>query len=116
LHEIEARAVSNPLWYQLSINIEGQRATDRARLRALFDSGVRWAPKYLPLYRTMMRMLMPRWSGSYALVDKFVDDMTNRPEGRDEALYAQLYSTGVMTRSSGTISSSSTIPERSGQS
>jgi rhomboid protease GluP len=91
LHEIEARAVSNPLWYQLSINIEGQRATDRARLRALFDSGVRWAPRYLPLYRTMMRMLMPRWSGSYALVDKFVDDVTNKPEGRDEALYAQLY-------------------------
>lgn len=91
LHEIEARAVSNPLWYQLSINIEGQRAPDRAQLRSLFDSGVRWAPKYLPLYSSMMRVLMPRWSGSYALIDKFVDDMTNKSEDRDEALYAQLY-------------------------
>jgi hypothetical protein len=41
----------------------------------------------------MLRSLMPRWGGSVQQVDKFIEDVTNRPGApdRDLELYARLY-------------------------
>ena len=63
------------------------------KLRVIFDAGTVKFPTYIPLYREMLVSLMPRWSGSYDAVDRFIADVS-RKSGRgqiDPAMYARLY-------------------------
>src|SRR5262249_23336169 len=49
-------------------------------------------PDFSPLYRAMLRILMPRWGGSYEDIDQLIVSVTRLPEAeRDPALYARLY-------------------------
>lgn len=93
LEDMKTRANRNPAWYQYSIHVGLDQDHTREELRAIFDAGIKQAPGYLPLYRAMMRSLMPRWSGSVQKLDQFIEDVTNRPGSpdRDVQLYARLY-------------------------
>lgn len=94
LEEVAARAVDNPVWYALSLDVGLDQSKDTEKLRAIFDAGVQNAPHYSPLYRHMLRILMPRWSGSYEDVDKFINavyEKTAATHGYER--YTQLYST-----------------------
>jgi len=92
LAELTERASDNPLWYTLSLDVGLDQAKDRDTLRNIFDRGIEKAPDYLPLYRAMLRILMPRWGGSFDEVDRFIDQMQAR-NARDRGYerYAQLY-------------------------
>jgi hypothetical protein len=62
-------------------------------LREIFDEGWSRAADYRPLYRAMLRALMPRWGGSYEEVNRFIGDIqakTSRTRGYER--YAELYS------------------------
>jgi hypothetical protein len=93
LEDVRERASSNPVWYQLSLNVGADRSVDVEKLRAIFNAGAKKVPGYLPLYNAMLRVLMPRWFGSYEKVDRFIEEVTDRPghAERDVVLYAQLY-------------------------
>ena len=92
-------AAGNPLWYQLSINVGLDQGHDEGALQAIFTRGAAGFPNYWPLYRSMLRALMPRWGGSYLKVDNFIDDvcygLSDFPRGTDPKLdeerYAELY-------------------------
>jgi len=93
LDEVADRASNNPIWYTLSLDVGLDQSKDKAQLRAIFDQGFAKAPKYRPLYRRMLRILMPRWGGSYEDVDKFIKQIDAR-SAKDEEYerYAELYS------------------------
>jgi len=93
LEDMQQRAASNPVWYLLSLSVGLDRSLDVEKLRGIFDAGVKKAPAYMPLYRGMLRVLMPRWHGSYTKVDHFIEEVTDRPDSadRDVELYARLY-------------------------
>jgi rhomboid protease GluP len=93
LEEVAARTVKNPVWYALSLDVGLDQAKDREKLQAIFDSGVKNAPRYSPLYRRMLRILMPRWGGSYEDVDKFIGQIyAKTAPTRGFERYTQLYS------------------------
>ncbi len=93
LQDIASRAVHNPLWYSLSINVGLDQGHDAGQLRTLFDQGAREAPGYRPLYRAMLRALMPRWGGSYLDEDQFINAVDwDRVRVRGDEWYAELYS------------------------
>ena len=93
LDELKSRAAQDPTWYVYSIHVGLNLNRTKEQLRSIFDAGVKQAPGYAPLYGAMLRSLMPRWGGSIQQVDKFVEDVTNRPGApdRDLELYARLY-------------------------
>jgi hypothetical protein len=94
LDDLADRAAKNPLWYTLSLEVGLDQSKDREKLQALFDQGMATAPKYRPLYRRMLRILMPRWGGSYDDVDKFIDKIyAQSAKTRGYERYAELYST-----------------------
>jgi hypothetical protein len=90
---LKARAAQDPTWYVNSIHVGLSLNRTKQQLRGIFDAGVGQAPGYTPLYAAMLRSLMPRWGGSVQQVDKFIEDVTNRPGApdRDLELYARLY-------------------------
>jgi rhomboid protease GluP len=93
LAEIATRAADNPLWYTLSLNVGLDQSKDKAHLREIFDEGWSASVNYRPLYRAMLRALMPRWGGSYEEVNRFIGEIeakTSRTRGYE--LYAELYS------------------------
>jgi membrane associated rhomboid family serine protease len=93
LAEVADRAHSNPLWFSLSLRVGLDQAIDKAQLREIFDQGFANNPDYRPLYGQMLRILMPRWLGSYQEVDQFINFIyakTARGSGYEQ--YAELYS------------------------
>jgi membrane associated rhomboid family serine protease len=93
LDDLADRASDNPLWYTLSLEVGLDQTKDREKLQAIFDRGWAKAPNYRPLYRRMLRILMPRWGGSYDDVDKFVNQIyAQTASARGYERYAELYS------------------------
>jgi hypothetical protein len=94
LDDVADRASNNPLWYTLSLDVGLDQSKDREKLQAIFDQGMAKAPKYRPLYRRMLRILMPRWGGTYDDVDKFINQIyAQSANSRGYERYAELYST-----------------------
>ena len=85
------RGARSPLWYQLSLHVGADQEQSKTQLRATFDRGIDKFPAYSPLYSAMLRILMPRWYGSYEDVDEFINVMSNKSVPRDKILYARLY-------------------------
>lgn len=92
LREIEGRASSSPLWYELSVNVGLDQSLNAKELRTIFDRGISRFPEYLPLSASMLRILMPRWLGSYDTVDEFIEEMSaGQTRHSASEVYARLY-------------------------
>jgi len=92
LDEIAPRAATQPLWYTLSLGVGLDQSDSIESLRRVFDKGVRQAPAYQPLYRSMLRALQPRWLGSFDMTREFITQQSSLPSGGvDFATYARLY-------------------------
>lgn len=92
LRAIEATGQENPIWHHLSIDIALDQSEKVPKIRAIFDRGIERFPTYHPLYAGMLRVLMPRWSGSYEEVDRLIETVTHRTVyDQDTELYARLY-------------------------
>jgi membrane associated rhomboid family serine protease len=93
LDDAADRASNNPLWYTLSLEVGLDQSKDREKLQELFDRGLARTRQYRPLYRRMLRILMPRWGGSYDAVDKFINRIhAQTADSRGYERYAELYS------------------------
>jgi rhomboid protease GluP len=92
LEDSQPLAQVNPYWYQVSLGVGLDQSAGVGQLRTVFNEGARRFPGYHPLYGAMLRILMPRWFGSYDKVNDFIRDVSHY-EGRDPdlALYARLY-------------------------
>jgi membrane associated rhomboid family serine protease len=93
LREVAVPAANNPEWYALSLGVDRDQSIPIEQQRAIFDEGAAKFPAYTPLYRQMLTSLMPRWSGSDVLVDRFILEVANKSDGGkfDAAVYARLY-------------------------
>ncbi len=90
LEDAKALAAANPYWYQMSLSVGLDKSVGVDELRARFNRGVKRFPGFLPLYRGMLRILMPRWLGSYQKVAEFISDVSGA-SADDVAMYARLY-------------------------
>jgi membrane associated rhomboid family serine protease len=93
LADVAERAVNNPLWYSMSLDVGLDRSKDKEQLRQIFDQGFAKTANYRPLYRRMLRILMPRWLGSYEDIDRFINNIyAQTAPSRGYERYAELYS------------------------
>jgi len=84
-------AAETALWYQLSLDVGLDQSKDRDALRAIANRGIAKFPNYRPIYRRMLRILMPRWIGSYEQVNEFILDSSQQNGALDTEKYALLY-------------------------
>jgi len=94
MEDAKSLARSNPHWYELSLDVGVDQSDTVTRLRVLFDEGLQRFPGYLPLYGSMLRVLMPRWFGSYQMIDQLIRELSGVSGTElhgDLALYARLY-------------------------
>ena len=92
LADLAKAAQRNPLWYELSLDNDLDNSETGIQMRSQFDRGRQQFPRYWPMYRAMLRALMPRWGGSYGQVDGFILAMSVDNEPRlNAARYARLY-------------------------
>jgi hypothetical protein len=88
LEDVAERSSDEPYWYSIAIQVGLDGQDQRESMRARFDAGARRFPAYEPLYRAMLRVLMPRWGGSSADVADFVDQESL---AQPDSTYARLY-------------------------
>jgi rhomboid protease GluP len=87
-------ARTDPAWYQFSLDVGLDGDVDVEHLRTVFDQGHEKFPAYRPLERRMLRILMPRWRGSFEKVDQFINGIYQQTAPtRGFERYAELYST-----------------------
>jgi rhomboid protease GluP len=92
LEEISNRSAAHPLWHEMTLRNALDRSRGADEIRALFDVAHDRFPEYWPLHRQMLRALMPRWGGSYAKVDAFINNMyAAAPSESSYETYATLY-------------------------
>ena len=92
LAEIKARADTNPVWYQQSLDVGLDQSIGLVKLRAIFDEGNAKFPTYWPLHRQMLRALLPRWEGSYEEAARFIFDISDKAGDHDGGqTYARLW-------------------------
>ena len=92
LDDVAERGRDEPYWYSSSISVGLDGNDSRESMRDAFDVGARRFPSYEPLYRAMLRVLMPRWGGSSAEVADFVDEVSL---AQLDSTYARLYTVFV---------------------
>jgi hypothetical protein len=81
-----------PTWYEQAITVGIDADVSRAEVLKLFNEGITRFPGYHPLYFSYARQLAPRWGGSYASADAFVQaQVAAKTNLEGEALYARLY-------------------------
>src|SRR5262249_18486222 len=75
------------------VDLTHDKEDAKEKLQGIFDEGVKVAADYQPLYRHMLRALMPRWFGSFEEVDKFVNGVYAKTAPvRGYERYTELYS------------------------
>ena len=85
-------ASANPIWYDEMLTV--QSALDRSgdEKTKTFLEGAKKSETYYPLYFTMLNYMLPKWGGSWATVDSFVQwSVDNTKDVDGNSLYARLY-------------------------
>jgi membrane associated rhomboid family serine protease len=91
LEDVEARSENDPLWYVLAVNVKMDLGETRGEIKRIFEDGIGKFPNFLPLYRAELRALMPRWGGSYEMVNEVIDEASERDASVGPEMYARLY-------------------------
>jgi hypothetical protein len=92
LDDSPAASRATPLFYELAVSLARDRELGLGKVRAAFDQGIARFPADWSLYSKMLAALMPRWGGSFGMVDGFIVQHATGKAGPDDAMYARLYS------------------------
>jgi len=92
LEDTRGRGEHEPLWYAQFVTVKLDINDTRGEIESLFDEGMEKFPHFLPLYRAELRVLMPRWGGSYQKVDELINATASKEDpSAGDKIYARLY-------------------------
>ena len=90
--ELARRAVDWPLYYELALRIGLDKSVKRSMLEAIYTAGVARFPTHAEIDYDMLRIVMPRWKGSFDDVERIVNQAYGRSPGNyGFERYARLY-------------------------
>ena len=85
-------ASANPVWYDDMLSVQGALDSSGGKKTKTFVEGAKKFKTYYPLYFTMLNYMLPKWGGSWANVDSFVQWSVDNTEDVDgTTMYARLY-------------------------
>jgi hypothetical protein len=83
---------NTPLWDNLLFAIALDSREVKSDPKAVFENGVKRWPRYFDLYEVMLTRLVPKWGGSWEMVESFVDKWSLQQKSTEGAsMYARLY-------------------------
>ena len=83
---------NTPLWHNLMLAIAQDGTRGRSRADAVFEEAVRRWPRYFEFYEVRLTRLVPKWGGSWAEVESFIDRWSRKLAPSEGAsAYARLY-------------------------
>ncbi|MBC5765161.1 DUF4034 domain-containing protein [Ramlibacter albus] len=93
MYRASAELRGTPMWHQLLLALAGDARTQRADLASAFDTGVKLWPTNYDFHDVMLTRLVPRWGGSWEMVESFITHYAvQRKDAREsDAMYARLY-------------------------
>jgi membrane associated rhomboid family serine protease len=91
LEEAQPQGGSEPEWYVLRLGVGLDLSEDKDALTDIFNTAMDQYSTYLPLIRARLRILMPRWSGSFEDVDRLINTQAQRWGNEAPEIYARLY-------------------------
>jgi len=86
-----------PIWQHLLLAVSQDAVGARSKPNIVFEEGIKRWPGYYGFYENMLRRLVPRWGGSWQIVDESISSWSSHraaTEGR--SLYARLYASVLM--------------------
>lgn len=83
---------STPIYYHLLLAIAQDSNQPSETRLAIFQEGITRWPQYYGLYENMLKRLVPKWGGSWELVDQAIRTWSSqRSAGEGKSLYSRLY-------------------------
>jgi Domain of unknown function (DUF4034) len=92
LLESKEYASSSPLWWEIYLRVGNGLGWPKQRLLEIFSEATKKGKYFYTIYTDMAYYLVPKWGGSWQLVDTFIKDAvknTQRVEGH--SIYARIY-------------------------
>lgn len=81
-----------PIYYHLLLAIAQDSNQPFETRHAIFQAGISRWPQYYGLYENMLKRLVPKWGGSWGLVDQSIRDWSSQRVAEEGAtLYSRLY-------------------------
>ena len=91
LSGLEPGAKNDPGWFDAMLELATSQQWPRHQFEALYERAQRQHPDYLPIYFTAAGYYAPRWHGSIADLQRFIDRATEATRPKlGETLYARL--------------------------
>jgi len=88
---------NTPIWQHLLLAVSQDAMGAKSKPRVVFEEGIKRWPGYYGFYENMLRRLVPKWGGSWKIVDESISTWSSQraaTEGR--SLYARLYASVLM--------------------
>ncbi|MES2972536.1 MAG: DUF4034 domain-containing protein [Pseudomonadota bacterium] len=80
------------IFHNLLLAIAADGDSQHQTADIFYSSVLKW-PQYYDFYDVALSRLVPRWGGSWELVDAFISDWSAKLQGREsDSMYARLYS------------------------
>lgn len=92
LIESESYASSNPLWGNIYLRVGNSLNWSKPKLLEFLHDQVSKNRDFEPFYFSTVNYLVPKWGGSWELIDAFVKDaVTETRDSRGNIMYALIY-------------------------
>ena len=91
LEDAQPQSAGEPEWFVLRLQVGLDLSEDNNALKEIFNVAMGQYSTYLPLIKTRLHMLMPRWTGSFDEVDELIHVESQRWGSEGPEIYARLY-------------------------
>jgi hypothetical protein len=93
LMDAPAELRETPIWHHLLLVIVSDSPRLSKNAEPIFKEAVRRWPDYYDFYEAMIQRMVPRWGGSWEVVDSFISTWSKeRAATEGSSLYARFYS------------------------
>ena len=92
LIETRSTSIANPEWFNIMIPIASAQSWQTSRVAALVRDLFEFGQSYATAYQSAAGMLLPKWGGSYQMIEAFAREAVKRTAPEEgAAIYARIY-------------------------
>jgi hypothetical protein len=92
LVETRSTSIASPDWFNIMFFIASAQAWQPSRVAVLVRDLFEFGQSYAPAYQSAAGMMLPKWGGSYEMIEAFAREAIKRTASEEgAAIYARIY-------------------------